>query len=336
MQRPLGTRRLDWSAILLRELYGPQREICPGDFGSDICPQIGTSMQDQPGKMPLITQGWVRAILFLIIFLGGILVTGVLIGTIIHTSNIPILAGNSNSDLTIIGLLSISALSVILVVLFRIFIDRKSLSSLGFKLKDHKEDATVGLLLGIVLACVCALILYATKNIEWNDVTLSRDLSMIAGLMIVSALAEEIVFRGYILNNLLESMNKWGALIISAVLFAAVHINNPNIIITAMLNLFAGGMLLGINYIYTKNLWFSILLHFSWNFFQGPLLGFPVSGIEFKSVLQMESKGNLILTGGEFGMEGSILTGIVLMIAWLLLYFAYERKQSATFTHTRE
>lgn len=115
--------------------------------------------------------------------------------------------------------------------------------------------------------------------------------------MALVAFAEELVFRGYILNNLLQSMNKWTALIISSLLFTLFHLSNPDISLLALLNIFLSGLMLGINYIFTKNLWFAILLHFSWNFYEGPILGYKVSGLTLESLLQQELTGNPILTG---------------------------------------
>ena len=145
-------------------------------------------------------------------------------------------------------------------------------------------------------------------------------------LMIVIAVGEEMVFRGYILKNLMESLNRWLALAISAALFALMHSNNPSVDLIAMINLFMGGLLLGINYVFTKNLWFSILLHTAWNFLQGPVLGFPVSGVNLPAILNPELKGNSLLTGGAFGLEASIFTGLLLIAAVLILYIIYRSR----------
>jgi membrane protease YdiL (CAAX protease family) len=140
------------------------------------------------------------------------------------------------------------------------------------------------------------------------------------------ALAEEIVFRGYILKNLMRSVNKWMALGISAILFAMAHWGNPGMTPVAAVNLLLGGLLLGINYIYTRNLWFAISFHFSWNFFQGPVLGYEVSGLPLHNVLQPDLKGPWWITGGSFGFEGSFITTCLFIAALLLLYTVYEAR----------
>jgi membrane protease YdiL (CAAX protease family) len=142
-------------------------------------------------------------------------------------------------------------------------------------------------------------------------------------LMGLIALAEEMVFRGYILNNLMQSMHPWAALACSAVIFAVAHGSNPGITSIATVNLVLAGLLLGINYVYTRNLWFAILFHFSWNFFQGPVLGYEVSGLPLQSVLQPGLNGPWWLTGSPFGFEGSFIATCLLMLSLLVLHSVY-------------
>jgi uncharacterized protein len=148
------------------------------------------------------------------------------------------------------------------------------------------------------------------------------------------AVSEETVFRGYILNNLAQSVNKWVALGISALLFALFHAGNPGITQLALLNLFLAGLLLGLNYLYTQNLWFAIMFHFSWNFFLGPVLGYEVSGLPLNSLLQQSIQGPDWITGGEFGLEGSVLDGIFSIVSFTLLLVIY-RRHSAQEMHSK-
>lgn len=145
-------------------------------------------------------------------------------------------------------------------------------------------------------------------------------------LMLLVAFTEELVFRGYILNNLMLSMNKWTALIFSAVLFALFHGSNPGLNFLALINIFLSGLLLGINYIFTKNLWYAIFLHFTWNFYQGSILGYKVSGLEIQSLLQQELTGNAFITGGDFGLEGSVIVGLLSILTVLIMAWIYKRK----------
>lgn len=152
----------------------------------------------------------------------------------------------------------------------------------GLPLKQYAREAMIGFVSGIFLCHFIAVVLWLMQLLEWipDDVSL---LSLLPSflLMVLVAFTEELVFRGYMLNNLMQSMNEKTALFASAFIFAAAHSFNAEFNLTAFFNILLAGLLLGINYIFTRNLWFGILLHLSWNFVQGPVIGFKVSGLNF-------------------------------------------------------
>jgi hypothetical protein len=152
------------------------------------------------------------------------------------------------------------------------------------------------------------------------------ELTLSIGIFIIVAIVEETLFRGYVLKNLMLSFNKYIALIISSLLFSIMHAANPNFDLFAFFDLFLAGILLGLSYIYTKNLWFPIALHFSWNFFQTHV-GFNVSGQDFYSLLEISMEEKNLLNGGAFGFEGSILSTIFQLIS-LCLIFNYFKKRT--------
>lgn len=289
-------------------------------------------MESPSAKTPLIQPSWLRVIIFVLVYLGLNLAAYRLLDSGLSffdtlADQVATISGNSDRTFgfVLLGLLFSFILSVLLVVLFIRLIDRQSVSSIGFAYRNRLPDAIVGFLIPVIILGTVSLILFFNNNLEWTDIRFdSGDFLNGLFLMIVISVGEEMVFRGYILNNLLQSLNKSLALAISAALFALMHSNNPSVDVVAMINLFAGGLLLGINYIFTKNLWFSILLHTAWNFFQGPVLGFPVSGVEFESILNPETKGMSLLTGGAFGLEASLITGVILIVVVLLLYIIYR------------
>ena len=219
---------------------------------------------------------------------------------------------------------------LLLVLFFRKTFDRQSFISLGFVWKGFGKERASGFITGILLISAMAAVLWLMKLLQWftADVDI-QGIFLVIGLLIIIAVGEELVFRGYILNNLMQSMPKEAALMLSAVLFAVFHSLNPNFNLIAFINIFLAGILLGINYIYTKNLWFAIFFHFSWNFFQGPVLGFQVSGIELPTLLQQNIKGSILLTGGQFGLEASWLATVSMSITVIILYFIFQKKYSA-------
>jgi membrane protease YdiL (CAAX protease family) len=295
-------------------------------------------MRDQAAKKPLIAQGWLRVLLFgccfcVISFLVAVpallLVAGIKRDDLV-ANPVGTLSAMLDGDTLWLMLVLECVISLLSVWIFRTFVDRKSFGSLGFRIQGFRAEAAAGFFMGPALLGISCLGLFFSGHLKWVDLVFDpQSLTVSFGLLLLIAFSEELVFRGYILNNLLGSFeNKWIALIISAVLFAAFHVTNPGLHTLAMANLFLAGLLLGINYIYTRNLWFSFLFHLSWNFSQGPLLGSRVSGLHMPSLLQLQTTGDPLVTGGEFGLEGSILNTAVSLAALLILAWAFERKYS--------
>ncbi len=286
-------------------------------------------------KQPLIRQPWIRILLFVITYLAVSILMSLIAEATINALKLSIDASAGGTDrpdadgekiLFIRVLLSVAA-SVLTVFFFRTLADRQSFSSLGFDWNHHQAHAATGFFLGFLLLGAGSFMLIANKNLSWTDINFDAGhLFLGVGLMALVSFAEEIVFRGYILNNLMQSVNKWWALVISALIFALFHMNNPGITFFAVLNVFFAGLMLGINYVYTRNLWFGLLLHFSWNFYQGPVLGYRVSGLDVQSLLQQELSGHPLLTGGTFGFEGSVLDGLLSLLTALTLAMIYRKK----------
>jgi membrane protease YdiL (CAAX protease family) len=296
-------------------------------------------MSDQATKNPAIRQGWLRALLFLVSFC--ILTLLITIPVVIEVAGVTV--DQLKQDLlgTLEGLLTGNylwlmillefAISVISVALFRLLIDRRGVWGTRWSMEGFTGEAMTGLFLGPGILGISALLMLASGHLAWPDIIWDPSSLFVSfGLMALIAFSEELVFRGYVLDSLMDSYpNKWVALAISAALFAAFHFTSPAINPLGFANLVVAGFLLGINYVYTKNLWFSFFLHLSWNFFQGPILGFRVSGLTLPSLLQTETKGDLFITGGDFGLEGSILTTVVAVIAFFLIAWAFERKYNS-------
>jgi uncharacterized protein len=218
--------------------------------------------------------------------------------------------------------------SIIAVGIFRLLIERRGFLGMGWTLDGYTGEALTGFFLAPALLGLAAIGLLLTGHLEWTDIIWEPSTLFISfGWMTLIAFSEEMVFRGYILGNLMDWLpNKWIALGISSILFTAYHAITPGIHTLAFVNLFLAGMLLGINYIFTRNLWFSFLLHLGWNFFEGPILGFHVSGTTFPSLFQAQPNGDLFITGGEYGLAGSMPMTLLLVVAILVLAWAFERK----------
>jgi uncharacterized protein len=272
-------------------------------------------------QQPLIKQGWLRVFLFLIAYLLFLVFGGTI--TALLSLAIPNIA--AQPVYLSIGINLIASLAM--VFLFRKLIDKASIKSLGFSWKGYSREGSIGFITGILLCTVIAIVLWLMQLLQcYRDDADAVELVKVLFIFVAVALAEELVFRGYVLNNLMQSMKPEAALLLSAIIFAVAHSLNPDFNLTAFLNILLAGLLLGINYIFTRNLWFGMLLHFSWNFVQGSVLGFKVSGLELPSLLQQNMRGSVLLTGGEFGLEASWLTTIVFAAAILIYYLLFQKK----------
>ena len=135
------------------------------------------------------------------------------------------------------------------------------------------------------------------------------------------------MLRGYILRSLMESMNRYLALGISSLIFMTVHLLNPNISFLGVVNLFLAGIVLGIYYVHKSNLWLPIGMHLTWNFFQGPIFGFEVSGIKSQSLIKQTVNGSDLITGGQFGFEASLLATVLIVVVILYLDKNYREQK---------
>jgi len=271
---------------------------------------------------------WARIVLIIISYL--ILSTifqiiGMLMANISITDK-KVLENLSLNQLLIVQPFGFIAL-IIIVYIFRKFIDEKSIRSIGFSLINRINDIIAGFIIALSIIGGGSLILYILGYIDFSNIQFDlQSLLLSFCLFIIVSLNEEILIRGYILNNLLTTMNKYFALIISAIIFTLFHSFNSDLSLIGIINLFLAGMLLGSTYIFTKNLWFPISLHLFWNFLQGPVLGYSVSGQKIDSLLKLKRIGNETINGGEFGFEGSIICTVITIVSIIIIMTYYNKK----------
>ncbi len=139
---------------------------------------------------------------------------------------------------------------------------------------------------------------------------------------ILVAFNEELLFRGFIFQRLLEGFGIIFTILSLSVLFSLAHYFNPHINSLSIINIILAGILFSVAFTKTGSLWLPITLHFSWNFAEGIIFGFPVSGsIIIKSFFMFNSTGPEWITGGDFGPEGGVFATILLCVASLFILF---------------
>lgn len=220
--------------------------------------------------------------------------------------------------------------------------DRRRFECFGIRFsKAWWADFAFGLGLGAVLMGMVCLVGWLTGGLRVTGFfeVYGQDTSFLSGFIqaliffILVGIYEELLSRGYHLVNLAEGLNskllgeRWAlilAYLVSSIIFGLLHLGNPNAIWVSTLNIAFAGVFLGLGMILTGSLAIPIGLHITWNFFQGNVFGFPVSGIQTgATVIATEATGPAWLTGGSFGPEagllglGAMLVGSVLIVLWV-------------------
>ena len=203
------------------------------------------------------------------------------------------------------------------------------LSLLGMSLRGREKDLLAGLGVAVLLYAVgfgTSLLMGTVEiaSVQW----VPRDLLGTLLFFLLVAVTEEVMLRGFVLGRMLSAgMNRFVALFLSSALFSAMHLFNPNFALLPFVNILLAGCLLGASFLYTRNLCFPVVLHWFWNWLQGPVLGYEVSGTDSgQSLLTLRLTGSDLLTGGSFGFEGSLLCTVLLVVGTLAIVAYYERR----------
>ena len=267
--------------------------------------------------------GWIKAFLsFFLIFIPQILATTVLL--IFQYDLSKMSSGRIDLNTMIVLEYSMIIFMTILLWLFMKFIDKQPFIQIGLQTKGRLKEFNYGILLGFVIMATAYLFLFSINEIVFSNFSFNLN-KVLLSIILFSGVSvfEEVVFRGYLLKNLLESFNPFVALFISSIFFSLIHGSNPNVTTLGLCNIFLAGFFLGASYVFTKNLWFPIALHFSWNFFQS-MFGFKVSGLDSYSIIEFTIPENNMLNGGEFGFESSVLSLVVVLFSTILIWKYYK------------
>jgi len=294
---------------------------------------------------PRIKSGWLRAILFMPVWMIIMsITTGVGAAAIMMINGVDMadqaaieaIFTSMSFDSPMMLLMSVLGIlgSFLALWFMMTVVNRQPLASIGLSAENRGKEMLAGLGGALVFIGGIFLILWCLGAITVTGVVGFKSGVFVVSLMLfVAAFDEEIIFRGYILNNMMDSTdNRWIALAGSSVLFALMHAGNPAVFsnFVPMTELFAAGFILGISYTFTKNLWLPTFFHFGWNFFQG-LFGFEISGMGVDSwkMIAHENTGNVsdIVSGGAFGIEGSVISLCCTILGTYLIFKYYNDKE---------
>jgi len=215
--------------------------------------------------------------------------------------------------------------AVLAVVVYRVvmrFVARRRTPEIAAR--RAVPEALLGAALGLGFVAVSAAVVTALGGYTFRvaDVDLLAVVAPILAVTVGAAVTEELMFRGFALQALERLLGSWVALVITALFFGLTHLFNPGATPwSAVAIAIEAGGLLGTAFLWRRNLWFVIGLHFAWNATVA-LLGIPVSGHAAPGLLVADVAGTPALTGGAFGIEGSVVTvalGVLLAVPMLVL-----------------
>jgi membrane protease YdiL (CAAX protease family) len=286
--------------------------------------------------------GWRLLLQFLLNYAGASLLGTVVLAATAATGA----AGGTPSPYLLVPIYAGTALVAAASVWFSgRFLDGRPFSGFGLRLnRAWWSDLGFGLLLGAVLMTGIFLAHLAAgwvtvtgSFVTTNGGTFFPTILAPVVLFVCVGFYEELVSRGYQLTNLAEGLNGVGAgpggaialaWVLSSSLFAVLHLSNPNASALGTLNIFLAGMMLGTGYVLTGQLAIPIGLHTTWNFFQGNVFGFPVSGLELPGAtfLATRQTGPTLLTGGPFGPEAGLIAPTAMAVGGLLIALRVRRR----------
>ncbi|MEI6290661.1 MAG: type II CAAX endopeptidase family protein [Chloroflexota bacterium] len=219
------------------------------------------------------------------------------------------------------------------VFLTRKYFDKKSITSLGLQISSLTiKEICIGI--GISFFQM-GLIILLEIEMGWNKITgfawqqqsttvvLSEVLFWLLFFIFVGW-QEELLSRGYHLQTIESGINTFWAVIIASSVFALLHIANPEATWISTAGIFLAGLYLAIPYLLSRRLWLSIGLHIGWNFFEGVVFGFPVSGTTTFNLLNIQVSGPVLWTGGKFGPEAGLVLIPGLLLGVILIYIYWN------------
>lgn len=240
----------------------------------------------------------------------------------------------SQENISFAGFLLLTSLIISLAITFSIFIarrflDRRSFTSLGLQANSQAildflfGFALTGLMVGLIFLAEWVFGWLEVESFAWqveSSTNLFTSLLTVLLIFVLGSWQEELLSRGYWLQNISEGLNRSMGVLLSSAIFALVHVFNPNLSLLAFMGLFLSGLFLAYGYLRTNQLWLPIGLHLGWNFFEGTIFGYPVSGQYYYQLIRQSTSGPELITGGAFGPEAGLILLPILLLGTAGIY----------------
>lgn len=204
-------------------------------------------------------------------------------------------------------------------------IENHRLAALGLpRVKGWLNQFIVGSVFGFALTVLAVVPIeiwgHVSTRLRLNLQSLSRA-GVVLVVLLLGALAEELMFRGYPFQHLEQGLGPVGAIMVFSVMFGTVHLANPGASLWGLANTILIGVLLSLAYLRTRALWLPWGIHFGWNVTMGFFFGLPVSGLRlFNVVVRTTASGPPWVTGGKYGPEASATAAVIVLMGVLVIW----------------
>lgn len=223
-----------------------------------------------------------------------------------------------------------SGFMILAAILYCKLFQKRKAYTLGFTKKQMVTEYLSGAVIGLIMISLPALACFVTGCVSFERAEGLNPLMIVIFFVafLFQGMGEEALFRGYFMTSLARGTNIWTAIIINSLAFSLFHISNANFGLIPFINIFLFGVFAAVFMLKRGSIWAVGAIHALWNFAQGNIFGFSVSGNpKFDTIFEATNANfGAILSGGEFGLEGGLGATIVLLIAILIALLMPTKK----------
>ena len=285
---------------------------------------------------PRLRAGWRLLLHTIILFFLGFCLSTLLLGILffIDPSTFASLL-NLEPEYLLLASIAETFAVTISVFLARKYLDKRSFESLGLKISIQTlSDILAGIFItllqmGFIYFFMSILGWITFKGFAWQFDPLNlviKNTFLFFVIFIFVAWNEELLSRGYHLQTIASGTDLFWGVMISSAVFGLLHLGNPGATWTSTFGIFLAGIFFAFGYIRTKQLWLPMGMHLGWNFFEGVVFGFPVSGLSIYPLTRIEVQGPELWTGGAFGPEAGLIV-LPALILGAVIIFIYTAKR---------
>lgn len=259
--------------------------------------------------------------LLIILFLEGIL-------PILFHSSLNYLINSNDSNILVLTRLSVDIIVLVIDLAVLLFVEKRSLRSIGFTRNNIIKSYIGGLLCGLIMfgGVVFIGVLLGQYSFDAFDLSSLIWAFPFFFAFVFQGLHEEVFNRGWMLVSMSRKNPISVVLLINAIIFMCLHLGGNGVNVIALINMALGAIIFSLMFLRFDNIWFCSAVHTMWNYMQGYLMGFTVSGISsISSLFKFHILSYSIVGGNSFGPEAGLITTVVMILTIVFLLKVYNK-----------